>query len=154
MSGGFDAADFIAGFIAEAEEHLTSANANLLSVEEAAAKGQATPRQVRDLFRSLHTLKGLAAMVGVEPIVNVAHAMEAVLRDADRAAGRLPPGSVEPLLAGIRAIEQGVRALAKKRPVPAAPQALLNTLADLRQVPADGGALPPRRPFPPSSGRS
>ena len=139
MSGGFDAADFIAGFIAEAEEHLTSANANLLSVEEATAKGQPTPRQVRDLFRSLHTLKGLAAMVGVEPIVNVAHAMEAVLRDADRAAGRLPPGSVEPLLAGIRAIEQGVRALAKKKPVPAAPQTLLNTLADLRQVPGDQG---------------
>ena len=92
-----------------------------------------------DLFRSLHTLKGLAAMVGVEPIVNVAHAMEAVLRDADRAAGRLPPGSVEPLLAGIRAIEQGVRALAKKKPVPVAPQALLNTLADLRQVPGDEG---------------
>ena len=139
MSGGFDAADFIAGFIAEAEEHLTSANANLLSVEEAAAKGQPTPRQVRDLFRSLHTLKGLAAMVGVEPIVNVAHAMEAVLRDADRAAGRLPPGSVEPLLAGIRAIEQGVRALAKKKPVPIAPQALLNNLADLRQVTGDQG---------------
>ncbi len=139
MSGGFDAADFIAGFIAEAEEHLTSANANLLSVEEAAAKGQPTPRQVRDLFRSLHTLKGLAAMVGVEPIVDVAHAMEAVLRDADRAAGRLPPGSVEPLLAGIRAIEQGVRALAKKKPVPIAPQALLNNLADLRQVTGDQG---------------
>ena len=139
MNGGFDAADFIAGFIAEAEEHLTSANANLLSVEEAAAKGQPTPRQVRDLFRSLHTLKGLAAMVGVEPIVNVAHAMEAVLRDADRAAGRLPPGSVEPLLAGIRVIEQGVRALAKKKPVPAAPQALLNTLGDLRQAPGGRG---------------
>jgi two-component system chemotaxis sensor kinase CheA len=137
VSGGFDAADFIAGFIAEAEEHLTSANANLLSVEEAAAKGQPTPRQVRDLFRSLHTLKGLAAMVGVEPIVNVAHAMEAVLRDADRAAGTLPPGAVEPLLTGIRAIEQGVRALAKKKPVPAAPQTLLNALADLRQAPGN-----------------
>ncbi|HEX3903860.1 MAG TPA: chemotaxis protein CheW [Polyangia bacterium] len=139
MSDGFEAADFIVGFIAEAEEHLASANANLLSAEEAVAKGQPTPRQVRDLFRSLHTVKGLAAMVGVEPIVDIAHAMEAVLRDADRAAGRLPPGSVEPLLAGIRAIEQGVRALAKKKPVIAAPQTLLNGLADLRQVAGDQG---------------
>ena len=139
MSSGFDPADFIAGFIAEAEEHLTSANANLLSVEVPSAKGQPTPRQVRDLFRSLHTLKGLAAMVGIEPIVDVAHAMEAVLRDADRAAGRLPPGSVEPLLAGIRVIEQGVRSLAKKKPVPAASQTLLNTLADLRQLPGEKG---------------
>ena len=89
MSDPFDAADFIAGFIAEAEEHLTSANANLLSLEEAAAEGRPTPRQVRELFRSLHTIKGLAAMVGVEPIVDVAHAMETVLREADRAAGQL-----------------------------------------------------------------
>ena len=67
-------AEFIAGFIAEAEEHLASANANLLSIEQAAAKGQPTPREVRELFRSLHTIKGLAAMVGVEPIVDIAHA--------------------------------------------------------------------------------
>ncbi|HTA19619.1 MAG TPA: Hpt domain-containing protein, partial [Polyangia bacterium] len=63
MSDGFEAADFIAGFIAESEEHLGAANTNLLSVEDAVAKGQATPRQVRELFRSFHTIKGLAAMV-------------------------------------------------------------------------------------------
>ncbi|HVZ87467.1 MAG TPA: chemotaxis protein CheA [Polyangia bacterium] len=134
MTDRFDAAEFIAGFIAEAEEHLTSANANLLSAEEAAANGQPTPRQVRELFRSFHTLKGLAAMVGVDPIVDVAHAMESVLRDADRAAGTLPRGAVELLLNGIRVIEQGVRALAKKKPVPEAPPALLAALGDLQKI--------------------
>ena len=75
MSSGFDATEFIAGFVAEAEEHLALSNANLLSVEQAGASGQSTPRQVRELFRSFHTLKGLAAMVGVDPIVDLAHAM-------------------------------------------------------------------------------
>jgi two-component system, chemotaxis family, sensor kinase CheA len=133
MNDGFDASDFIAGFIAEAEEHLVASNTNLLSVEDAAAKGQATPRQVRELFRSLHTIKGLAAMVGVEPVVDVAHAMESVLREADRAAGRLPPGAVELLLAGVRAIEHRVQALSKRQPVPAAPAKLVEALNALRQ---------------------
>ena len=133
MSDGFDPSDFIAGFIAEAEEHLTSATANLLSVEEMASRGQATPRQVRELFRSLHTIKGLAAMVGVEPIVDVAHAMESVLREADRAAGRLPPGAVELLLNGVRAIEHRVQALGKRQTVPKAPTKLVDALNGLRQ---------------------
>ena len=133
MSEGFEASEFVAGFIAEAEEHLTSANANLLSVEAAAAKGQPTPRQVRELFRSLHTIKGLAAMVGVEAVVDIAHAMEAVLREADRAAGQLPPGAVELLLRGTRAIGQRVVSLAKRKAVAPAPPTLIEALNALRQ---------------------
>ena len=148
MSDPFNSAHFIAGFIAEAEDHLTSANANLLSIEQA-GPGQATPRQVRELFRSLHTIKGLAAMVGVEPIVDVAHAMETVLREANRAAGQLPPGALELLLKGVRAIEQRVQALAKQRRVAAAPAGLIGELNALRQPgsePANAAAstsLPP-----------
>jgi len=139
VSDGFEAAEFITGFIAEAEEHLTLANANLLSLDQSAAKGQPTPRQVRELFRSLHTIKGLAAMVGIEPIVDVAHAMETVLREADRAAGQLPAGSVELLLRGTRAISQRVTALAKRKPVAAAPATLIEALNALRQ---SGGGRP------------
>jgi len=133
VSDGFEASEFITGFIAEAEEHLTLANANLLSLDQAAAKGQPTPRQVRELFRSLHTIKGLAAMVGVEPIVDIAHAMETVLREADRAAGQLPAGSLELLLRGTRAIGQRVTALAKRKTVATAPAALIEALNALRQ---------------------
>jgi two-component system chemotaxis sensor kinase CheA len=137
LSDAFDSTEFVSGFIAEAEEHLAASSANLLSAEEAAAKGQSTPRQVRELFRSLHTVKGLAAMVGVEPIVDLAHAMESVLREADRASGKLPPGSVELLLSGVRAIEHRVQALAKGQPVPATPEKLIEALGILRQAGSD-----------------
>jgi two-component system, chemotaxis family, sensor kinase CheA len=150
MSDGFDSEHFVAGFIAEAEEHIAAANALLLAVETATSKGQATPRQVRELFRAFHTVKGLAAMVGIDPIVDVAHAMEAVLREADRAAGVLPVGAVELLLKGVRAIEQRVRALAKRKQVAPAPQQLIGALNELRQVgtgerssSAAGATLPP-----------
>lgn len=126
-----DLREFVSGFLAEADEHLRSANANLLAVDAAARKGEASPRAVRDLFRSLHTIKGLAAMVGVEPIVDIAHGMEAVLRAADRSGGKLGLAAVEPLIAGSKAIEQRVRALADGKPMPAAPPRLLEALAAL-----------------------
>ena len=148
MNGGFNSGEFVAGFIAESEEHLAAANANLLALEDAAGKGQAVPRQVRELFRSLHTLKGLAAMAGVEPIVDVAHAMEAVLREADRAAGYLPAGSVQPLLDGVRAIEQRVRALAKRTTVAPAPAALIASLNGLRQSGVGAGGSGARAVLP------
>src|SRR4029077_7152412 len=81
----------------------------------------------------LHTIKGLAAMVNVEPIVDLAHAMEAVLREADRASGQLPEGSVELLLTGVRTIDQRVQALAKRQPVGPVPPGLLAALSALHQ---------------------
>ena len=141
MSRSVDFGEFVSGFLVEAEEHLRSARGNLLTVDEAARKGEASPRAVRELFRSLHTIKGLAAMVGVEPIVDVAHAMEAVLRTADRAGGKLSTAAVEQLIAGSEAIEQRVRALADGRAVPAAPARLLQALVEL-----EPGESPPRVP--------
>jgi len=44
---------------------------------------------VREAFRALHTVKGLASMVGIEPVVAIAHRMEAALRAADQKAARL-----------------------------------------------------------------
>ncbi|MFT3776033.1 MAG: chemotaxis protein CheW [Minicystis sp.] len=131
MSEAFDGSEFLEGYLAEAEEHLASATTNLLAVEGSLQKGEANPRAVRELFRSLHTLKGLSAMVGVEPIVDVAHAMETVLRAADQAAGALATAAIEPLLAGIRAIRERVRAVSLKAPVAAVPAALLDALAAL-----------------------
>jgi two-component system, chemotaxis family, sensor kinase CheA len=131
VSGPVDLREFVAGFLIEAEEHLRVARANLLTADEAARRGEASPRAVRVLFRSLHTMKGLAAMIGVEPIVDIAHGMEAVLRAADRGSGELSTAAVEQLLAGTAAIEQRVRALADGKPVPSAPPRLLVALADL-----------------------
>ncbi|MDI1429117.1 chemotaxis protein CheA [Polyangium sorediatum] len=131
MGNAFDASEFLAGFLVEAEEHLSASTTNLLAVETSLRKGENNPRAVRELFRSLHTIKGLSAMVGIEPIVDVAHAMETVLRKADRAAGALSANAVEALLAGLRAIGERVRALSTSAPVAPVPPQLLDALAAL-----------------------
>jgi len=138
MSNPLDVQEFLAGFLAEADEHLRTASQNILALDQSLARGESNPRAVRSMFRSLHTIKGLSAMVGAEPIVDVAHAMETVLRAADRAPGSLTRGALEPLLQGLRRIEAGVASLASGKPLPPAPRALLESLAALQ--PAVAGA--------------
>jgi two-component system chemotaxis sensor kinase CheA len=136
--------EFIAGFLVEAEEHLRASGTNLLALEVAERRGESQARLVRELFRSLHTLKGLAAMIGVEPIVELAHEMESVLRGADRGGRRLSQPAIELLLRGLRAIEPRVRAVGERAPVPAAPQQLVAALANLEATHAAAPPPPPQ----------
>ncbi|WP_224362938.1 chemotaxis protein CheA [Hyalangium versicolor] len=124
-------ADFLPAYLTEVEELLGAANTHLLALETAAKQRSASPRSVRELFRALHTIKGLSAMIDVEPVVSIAHWMETSLRQADHAGGRLPETSIEPLMEGLRAIEQRVRQLALGKPISEVPKALLDRLEAL-----------------------
>jgi two-component system chemotaxis sensor kinase CheA len=120
--------EFVGAFVAEAEELLALANAQLLAVEEAERKGGFNPRGIREAFRAVHTIKGLAGMVGVEPIVTVSHRMESLLRHAERSGRRFPLAALDTLLDGLRHIQQAVRALAERRPVAEPSLVLLQAL--------------------------
>lgn len=134
MTEHVDFGAFLAGYLAEADDHLGAAHQNLRAAEADVEKGQPSPRPVRELFRSLHTIKGLSAMVGVEPIVELAHAMETVLREADRAGGRLDKRGLDAIANGLVEIDQRVRALAAGSPVRPPPPAVLDALAALEQA--------------------
>jgi two-component system chemotaxis sensor kinase CheA len=136
MSKPFDRSEFAEGYLSEADDHLRLAEANLLRLEQALLRGEGQPRVIRELFRSLHTLKGLSAMVGVEPIVEIAHEMEALLRTTDQNNLVLSKEAIELSLKAVHAIEQRVRAFAKQRPVPAAPAKLIEALRGLLVAPA------------------
>jgi two-component system chemotaxis sensor kinase CheA len=135
-----DRSEFAAGYLLEADEHVRSAIANLLAIEQALRQGGPQHRLVRELFRSLHTLKGLSAMVGVDAIVDIAHEMETILRDLDRGGAKLSAESVELLLQGVRAIELRVAAFAQGQNVPVAPRALIEALAGLQTPGRDAPA--------------
>ncbi|NMO18295.1 chemotaxis protein CheA [Pyxidicoccus fallax] len=141
-----DLADFLPAYLAEAEELLGAAHRHLLAVETSVRRGLAHPRAVRELFRALHTIKGLSAMVDVEPIVAIAHWMETSLRHADRAGGRLPEPSVEPLMEGLREIEQRVRQLAAGKQAAPVPAGLLERLEALESIVL--GTAPAQKPAP------
>ncbi|WP_164019918.1 chemotaxis protein CheA [Pyxidicoccus trucidator] len=145
MTASVDLADFLPAYLAEAEELLGAAQRHLLAVEASVRRGLAHPRAVRELFRALHTIKGLSAMVDVESIVSIAHWMETSLRHADRAGGRLPEASVEPLMEGLREIEHRVRQLASGKPATPVPAGLLERLEALEAAALGTG---PAKPAP------
>jgi two-component system, chemotaxis family, sensor kinase CheA len=129
-----DLREFVVAYLNEAAEHLVTANTQLLALEASAARSEQNPRALRETFRALHTLKGLSAMVGVEPVVAIAHRMESFLRQFERAGGHLPAAAVDTLLSGVRAIEQRVAALgAGNTPAPP-PEELLASLDSLSLV--------------------
>ena len=126
-----DLREFRAAYLAEVDEHLGAINGLLLAVETASRDKKPSPRDLRELMRLLHTIKGLSAMVGIEPVVTIAHRMETVLRAADRAGGLLGGRALEALIAGTRAIEARVHAVANDEPVT---EPALATLAALDEV--------------------
>lgn len=62
-------------FVEEAREHIQSLNENLLCLE----KEGYDPETVHEAYRTMHTLKGTAALLGLDPISEIAHAAEDVL---------------------------------------------------------------------------
>ena len=133
-SNGVELKEFLSAYLAEVGEQLDAANGTLLKIEVSAAGALPNPRAVRDLFRALHTIKGLSAMVGVEPVVAIAHRMESVLRASDGTGGQLPAAGVDTLLFGLREIETRVRELASGASVSEPPADLLDALDRLDPV--------------------
>lgn len=128
MGSGVDLSEFASAFVAEATENLEVAGQRLLAIEAAARTGGPQLRHVREVFRALHTIKGLAAMVGVEPIVVISHRMESILRTADRGGTGLTSAAVDLLVEGVRAIESRLQSVAGNREVADPPAALLDKL--------------------------
>ena len=143
MTERVDLHEFIGGFVVEAEELLATANASLLEIDAAIVSGASKPKAVRELFRALHTIKGLAGMVGVEPIMEIAHALETLIRTADRSGGSLQRGAVEVSLQGVRAIAERVRAVAERRTPAAAPARLIEQISSTDASSQDVTAPPP-----------
>ncbi len=96
-------ADFLELFRDEANERLDNMVETLLALESGAAK----PEAINSLFRDAHTIKGGAAMLGLDTVRGLAHAMEDVLAKA-RAAGEFPAHLAEPLLCGADALRRHV----------------------------------------------
>ncbi|PYX99302.1 MAG: hypothetical protein DMG63_09230 [Acidobacteria bacterium] len=71
-------------FVPEAEEHLQLVQDCLLGIETSS-----DPETVHRLFRSMHTIKGSAAQVGLQRISRVAHSAEDLI-------GRVRDGEIKP----------------------------------------------------------
>ncbi|TLM98744.1 chemotaxis protein CheA, partial [bacterium] len=66
-------------FLAEAEEILEQLGGDLLALGESADRDECDPETVNSIFRSAHSLKGLAGMFGFTEIAELSHHLESLL---------------------------------------------------------------------------
>jgi two-component system chemotaxis sensor kinase CheA len=112
-----DVSKYAAIFLAESREHLSSCNQLLLKWEREPASTEPVDGQ----FRSIHTIKGMAATMGFTGVAELAHHAESLL-DALRQ-GRVGADATtfELLFRAVDALEHGVEQAASGREAPGDP---------------------------------
>lgn len=88
--------ELVADFIVEARDHLATAEAHLLAVEQEDNK----PDAIHAIFRAYHTIKGLAGFLELAEIREVAHEIETLLDFARSGRLAITPDVTDAVLGG------------------------------------------------------
>lgn len=95
-------------FRAEARERLSEMNTSLLALE----RGEGADR-VAELFRAVHTVKGMSAAMGYVPVRDLSHALETLLDLLRRGALPVTPAVVETLFESVDTLESAIVAVSQ-----------------------------------------
>jgi two-component system, chemotaxis family, sensor histidine kinase and response regulator WspE len=126
-------------FRMEAESHTATLSTGLVALESSAV----TPEIVEPLMRAAHSLKGAARIVGLEPAVRVAHAMEDCFVAAQKGNLCLKPHHVDVLLRGVDLLSE-IAQLAEQEV-----DSLVAVLTAVRENQVPEPDVPTRSPVPP-----
>ena len=96
----WDLSKYLALFVSESREHLDALSAGLVRLEKAGGGGEVPAEVVDELFRHVHSLKGMAAAMQLEGIALLAHRAEDVV-GVVRALGTAPSAEVVDLLLAV-----------------------------------------------------
>jgi two-component system chemotaxis sensor kinase CheA len=110
-----DLSKYAALFLAESREHLSSCNQLLLRWEREPDGAEA----VGGLFRSIHTIKGMAATMGFAGVADLAHRMESLLDALRLGQVSADPATFQLLFRAVDALGAAVEAAAAGREEPA-----------------------------------
>ena len=106
-----DALDtFLNDYFAEAEEHLSVIRRDLLALEQHADRSSPDATLIEELFRSFHSLKGVAGMVDHRETEALAHELEQALRAIRQGDIGLTIDVIDALMKGASALEDTIAA--------------------------------------------
>ncbi len=97
-----DMSKYKAMFISETAEHLQSMSRGLVKIEQNPEEQEA----IAEVFRNAHSIKGMAASMGFEPIRDLAHAMEDVMDDVREGTTRPEAEAMDLLFQGLDLLEK------------------------------------------------
>ncbi len=101
-------ADFLDDFYAECDEHLTAIRHGLTSLDHSVGRAEPDAAVVEKLFRNFHSFKGNAAIVGLRPAEELAHAAEDFLRQLSRGGAMVSTKGLDLLMSATQRLEQMV----------------------------------------------
>jgi two-component system chemotaxis sensor kinase CheA len=134
--------EFLDDFFAECDEHLTVIRRDLLALETFVDAPQVERALLEELFRSFHSLKGLAGMVGAGAVERLAHQTESYFRALRDQQIVLRAAALDTLIASVRVLEQALAAWRARQPGPPI-EPTLTALSGLLAAPTDDSAAPP-----------
>lgn len=97
-------------FLNEAREYLSNLNNSLVLLEKDATQTEA----IREIFRAAHTLKGMSATMGYEPMVRLTHQMETVMEPIRSGAQSLSTRLVDVLFVCLDQLSKWIDTLASQ----------------------------------------
>lgn len=107
-----DSARYRELFLTEARDHLVAINQALIALEHAPATGGGGRESVDELFRSVHTVKGMSGVMGYATVGALSHAMETLLSRVRSGEQGLALGEVALLFDAADALEAAIEASA------------------------------------------
>ncbi|HVS52610.1 MAG TPA: Hpt domain-containing protein, partial [Opitutaceae bacterium] len=144
-------AELLDDFYAECDDLLAHIRAQLVTLDRSLASATPDDAALESLYRSVHSFKGNAAIVGLAPAEQLAHAAENLLRSLSRHETPLTAATLELLGHVAHRLEQLATTHRLQQPAPEI-QPLLDALAAFQPRSASS-ALPPAAAAPVESAK-
>ncbi|MDC7295301.1 chemotaxis protein CheA [Butyrivibrio sp. DSM 10294] len=139
-----DVSQYLSVFLDEAKEHLQSLNDNIMVLEQDPENEDC----INEIFRSAHSMKGMAGTMGYTRMQNLTHDMEDVFSDVRAGKIKIKSADIDVLLQCLDAIQGYVDNITENQDEGTEEhQNIIKSLADIRNgVSGDGDAAPAAAP--------
>jgi len=140
-------------FLTESREHVAAVNQSLLQLERDST-GPGAASAVGEIFRAVHTIKGMAATMGYTLVADLAHELETVLDSVRRGEMSIEATIMDTLFRSADVLEQAVEAAVAGREGDIVAADLIAALRALTAAPstiAPRGIAAPPPPSEPTS---
>ncbi|MBO6195914.1 MAG: chemotaxis protein CheA [Butyrivibrio sp.] len=132
-----DVSQYLSVFLDEAKEHLQSLNDNIMVLEQDPENEDC----INEIFRSAHSMKGMAGTMGYTRMQNLTHDMEDVFSDVRGGKIKIKSADIDVLLQCLDAIQEYVDNITENQDEGTEEhQNIIKALADIRNGASGGGA--------------
>ena len=135
-----DVSQYLSVFLDEAKEHIQSLNDNIMILEQDPENEDC----INEIFRSAHSMKGMAGTMGYTRMQNLTHDMEDVFSDVRGGKIKIKSADIDVLLQCLDAIQEYVDNITENQDEGTDEhQNIIKALADIRNGTSGEGAAAP-----------